>query len=168
MNLQAFVKTIYLRFRRWAQLTTATRTKIISTVLFIFEHSRYYWRSIFIVLVYTECSSHIWCRHTDKNILIKPNEVMHLRKSKYRHTFVYEIVLTLYVILWQVFASLLMMKLSMHNNLDITVLICGNVSILFLQTPVSSLHRQSTQQYPSKSHKRLTFNCNNFWVSISQ
>jgi hypothetical protein len=53
---------------------------------------------------------------------------MNLRKSKYVHTFVYEIVhtfvyeivhtfvykivLTLYVILWQVFASLLMMKLS--------------------------------------------------------
>ena len=44
---------------------------------------------------------------------------MPLRKSKYVHTFVYEIELTLYVIIWQVFASLLMMKLSMHNNLDI-------------------------------------------------
>jgi len=44
---------------------------------------------------------------------------MNLRKSKYVHTFVYEIVLTLYVIIWQVFASLLMMKLSMHNNVDI-------------------------------------------------
>jgi hypothetical protein len=68
---------------------------------------------------------------------------MNLRKSKYVRTFVYEIVLTLYVILWQVFVltlyvilwqvfvltlyvilwqvftSLLMMKLSMHNNLDI-------------------------------------------------
>jgi hypothetical protein len=42
---------------------------------------------------------------------------MNLRKSKYVHTFVYEIVLMLYVII--LFASLLMMKLSMHNSLDI-------------------------------------------------
>ena len=51
---------------------------------------------------------------------------------------------------------------------SLTVLICGNVSIMLLQTPVNSLHRQSTQQYPSKSHKRLTFNCNNLCFSISQ